>query len=105
MLGLASFVFGAMGIQLEHTCSIHLWVRHHLRRLIHAYSSWRSTRHGPGYVPCRYGLNEPAVAEHLEKAVDAVLDAGYRTGDIAAEGCKQVTCSEMGNALADAMSQ
>ena len=45
------------------------------------------------------------MAEHLEKAVDAVLDAGYRTGDIAAEGCTQVTCSKMGDVLAEAIGQ
>lgn len=47
----------------------------------------------------RYGLNEPAIAARLEKAVNSVLDAGFRTGDIMAEGCQQITCSEMGKKL------
>jgi 3-isopropylmalate dehydrogenase len=49
---------------------------------------------------CRYGLNEPSVAERLEKAVNSALDEGYRTGDIMGEGCKQVTCTQMGEVLA-----
>lgn len=50
---------------------------------------------------CRYGLGEAGVAGRLEAAVNAALDGGYRTGDIMAEGCKQVTCSEMGRVLSD----
>ena len=37
---------------------------------------------------------------HLEKAVEGALDAGYRTGDLYSEGCKQVGCKEMGQVLA-----
>jgi hypothetical protein len=48
---------------------------------------------------CRYGLSCPAVADILEEAVNHVLDSGYRTGDIMAEGCTQVTCSKMGELL------
>ncbi|KAG2493346.1 hypothetical protein HYH03_008479 [Edaphochlamys debaryana] len=51
---------------------------------------------------CRYDLAIPKVAERLEKAVDAVLDAGLRTGDIYKQGTpntKLVKCSEMGEAL------
>lgn len=48
---------------------------------------------------CRYGLNIPAVADRLEASVTAALDAGYRTGDIMAEGCTKVGCSEMGEVL------
>lgn len=52
---------------------------------------------------CRYGLNEPAVAERLEGAVEAALNEGYRTGDIMAEGCTLVTCSKMGQVLAQSV--
>ena len=31
---------------------------------------------------CRYSLDLPEVADSIEQAVTAVLDAGYRTGDI-----------------------
>lgn len=48
---------------------------------------------------CRYGLNLPKVAERLEAAVTASLDAGYRTGDIMQPGCKQVGCKEMGEVV------
>lgn len=48
---------------------------------------------------CRYGLNLPAVADHIEAAVTATLDAGFRTGDIMQPGCKQVGCVEMGEAV------
>ncbi|MGK7925416.1 MAG: 3-isopropylmalate dehydrogenase [Spirulina sp.] len=47
----------------------------------------------------RYGLDQPAAAQKLEAAAIAVLDAGYRTGDIMSEGCKLVGCKKMGEAL------
>jgi len=43
----------------------------------------------------RYGLAEPEAAGTIEQAVQAVLDGGFRTGDIMSEGMTQVTCSEM----------
>ncbi len=51
----------------------------------------------------RYGLNQPAAATQLEQAVLTVMDAGYRTGDIMAEGMKPVGCKAMGQALMDAI--
>lgn len=48
---------------------------------------------------CRYGLALPAVADRLEAAVLAALDAGYRTGDIMQPGCTQVGCSGIGKVL------
>jgi len=30
----------------------------------------------------KYGLNQPLAAAALEKAIEKVLDIGYRTGDI-----------------------
>ena len=39
-------------------------------------------------------------ADVIEEAVNAVLDQGYRTGDILQEGCKRVSCSEMGDLVA-----
>lgn len=47
----------------------------------------------------RYGLSEAAAADALEAGVLAVLEAGYRTGDIYSEGTKLVGCQEMGTAL------
>ena len=47
----------------------------------------------------RYGLNQPEAATMIENAVNHVLDQGYRTGDIMAEGMTAVGCQEMGAAL------
>lgn len=51
----------------------------------------------------RYGLNEPTAADRLEKATIAVLDQGYRTGDIFSEGTIRVGCEAMGKALLQAL--
>ena len=42
-------------------------------------------------------------ARAIENAVDEVLDAGLRTGDIAKHGEAAASCSEMGNAIANAI--
>ena len=47
----------------------------------------------------RYSLNEPALAERIEAAVGKVLDDGLRTADIAYPGTRQVSTSEMGDAV------
>jgi 3-isopropylmalate dehydrogenase len=52
----------------------------------------------------RYGLNQPAAADRLEKAVLTVLDQGYRTGDILSPGMIAVGCQGMGEALLKALS-
>ena len=44
-----------------------------------------------------FDLDEEACA--IEKAVEAVLDKNYRTGDIMSAGCIQVGCSKMGDLL------
>ena len=44
-----------------------------------------------------FDLDEEATA--IEKAVEAVLDKNYRTGDIMSAGCTQVGCSRMGDLL------
>ena len=46
-----------------------------------------------------FDLNEEADA--IEKAVVQVLEEGYRTVDIYTAGCKKVSCSEMGDQIAD----
>lgn len=51
----------------------------------------------------RYSLNQAEAATCLEQAVMAVLDAGYRTGDIMSEGMKPVGCKAMGEALLNAV--
>lgn len=45
----------------------------------------------------RYSFDMAAEADAIEQAVNAVLNAGYRTGDIMREGCTKVSCSEMGD--------
>ncbi|MEM7647944.1 MAG: 3-isopropylmalate dehydrogenase [Cyanobacteria bacterium P01_A01_bin.70] len=51
----------------------------------------------------RYGLNQPAAADKIEAAVNQVLDQGYRTGDIMAEGMTGVGCRGMGDAILKAL--
>ena len=38
----------------------------------------------------RYDLSQPDAADDLEAAVEAVLDKGFRTGDIMQPGCTLV---------------
>ncbi|WEX09880.1 3-isopropylmalate dehydrogenase [Chelativorans sp. AA-79] len=47
----------------------------------------------------RYSFNMVAEADRLEKAIAAVLDEGYRTGDIMSEGMREVSTSAMGDAI------
>ena len=47
----------------------------------------------------RYSFNMVAEADRLEKAIANALDQGIRTGDIMADGCRQVGTSEMGDAI------
>ena len=49
----------------------------------------------------RYSFDLDAEASAVEDAVRQVLKDGYRTVDIMAEGCKKVSCSEMGSLLAE----
>ena len=51
----------------------------------------------------RYSFDMNAEADAIEKAVEKVLAAGLRTGDIMSEGCRKVSCSEMGEAIAAAV--
>lgn len=51
----------------------------------------------------RTGLKQPAAADALEQAVDSVLAAGFRTGDLMAGGCTPLSCSAMGEALLKAL--
>ena len=51
----------------------------------------------------RIALKQEAAAADLEAAVDAVLNAGYRTGDLMAPGCTQLGCQAMGDQLLAAL--
>ena len=51
----------------------------------------------------RYSLDESAMADRIDKAVDKVLDQGLRTADIFSDGMKQVGTSEMGDAVVAAL--
>jgi 3-isopropylmalate dehydrogenase len=53
----------------------------------------------------RYGLNQPAAADKIDRAVLKVLDRGYRTGDIMSTGMTAVGCHEMGEALIEVLKQ
>lgn len=52
----------------------------------------------------RYSLDEPKLADLIEDAVGKVLDQGLRTPDIMAADGRQVGTSEMGDAVASALS-
>lgn len=49
----------------------------------------------------RYSFDMAAEADAVESAVDKVLEAGFRTGDIMSEGMTLVSCSEMGSKIAE----
>ena len=51
----------------------------------------------------RYSLDEPALAERIEKAVDQVLDDGLRTLDIMSPGMTEVGTAAMGDAVVAAL--
>ena len=51
----------------------------------------------------RYSLNQTDLAGKIEAAVNTVLDQGYRTGDIAAEGDTIVGTEEMGDLVVAAL--
>jgi len=49
----------------------------------------------------RYSFDMDKEADAIDAAVKQVLIDGYRTGDIMSEGCQRVSCSEMGDLLAE----
>ncbi|MDO5101464.1 MAG: 3-isopropylmalate dehydrogenase [Lautropia sp.] len=51
----------------------------------------------------RYSLDQTAAADRVEAAVRKVLAAGARTGDIAQQGDKVLSCTEMGDAVVAAL--
>lgn len=51
----------------------------------------------------RYSFDMNDEADAIEKAVEKVLADGVRTGDIMSDGCRKVSCSEMGDAIAAAI--
>jgi 3-isopropylmalate dehydrogenase len=51
----------------------------------------------------RVGLQQESAAADLETAVDRVLAAGMRTGDLMDKGCTLLGCAAMGEALLQAL--
>jgi len=51
----------------------------------------------------RYSLNQVAMADRIEAAVNRVLDEGLRTADIYTEGSRKVSTNEMGDAIVAAL--
>jgi 3-isopropylmalate dehydrogenase len=51
----------------------------------------------------RYSLNQTEAADKIGDAVNTVLDQGYRTKDISADGDKVVGTSEMGDLVVKAL--
>ena len=47
----------------------------------------------------KYSFDRSDLCQRIEDAVQAVLNDGVRTGDIMAEGCRQVSTGEMGDAV------
>ena len=54
-----------------------------------------------GAMMLRYSFDMAAEADCIESAVSAVLDGGYRTGDIQSPGCHLVGCQEMGRLITE----
>ncbi|MBR1810556.1 MAG: 3-isopropylmalate dehydrogenase [Clostridia bacterium] len=53
---------------------------------------------------CRFSLDIPAVADDIEAAVDAVLNAGWRTADLAGtSGVAPLSCTEMTEKILEAL--
>ncbi len=48
---------------------------------------------------CAKRHSDVQVADRLETAVTAALDAGYRTGDLMSQGMQQIGCSALGEVL------
>ncbi|HYA30331.1 MAG TPA: isocitrate/isopropylmalate family dehydrogenase, partial [Acidobacteriota bacterium] len=53
----------------------------------------------------RHSMDQSAVADRIEKAVEDVLNEGYRTADIQEPGCKLVGCRQMGQRVRDKIAQ
>ncbi len=53
----------------------------------------------------RYSFDQGTLADKIEAAVQAVLNSGTRTPDIMADGCTQVSTSEMGDAIIAALTK
>ena len=53
----------------------------------------------------RYSLGLPREAQAVERAVEQVLQEGYRTPDLATPGQRTVTTVQMGRAVAEAVAQ
>ncbi len=51
----------------------------------------------------RYSLHQPEAAQRIERAVEKVLQEGYRTADIEQPGCTLVGTAEMGDAVIKAL--
>lgn len=51
----------------------------------------------------RYSLNDEQRAAQIERAVQKVLEQGYRTADIYEDGTTLVSCDEMGEAVLNAL--
>ena len=51
----------------------------------------------------RYSLNQTDLADKIEGAVNTVLDQGYRTDDIAADGDTVIGTEEMGDRVVAAL--
>ena len=51
----------------------------------------------------RLSFQMPEEAAAIERAIEKVLDDGFRTGDIMTPGGKKLSCSEMGDAITEAI--
>jgi 3-isopropylmalate dehydrogenase len=51
----------------------------------------------------RYSLDQPEMAKRIERAILQALDAGLRTADIFRDVGRQVSTSEMGDAVVQAV--
>ena len=49
----------------------------------------------------KYSFNEIKASDAIEKAIDKVLEDGYRTADIMQEGMTEVDTQKMGDLICD----
>jgi len=49
----------------------------------------------------RHSFDQGQAADRIERAVEAVLNDGFRTADIQQEGCQLIGCVEMGRRVRD----
>ena len=96
--GLALGVLVAHGCQSWHLCDEPVCRNHTMLRIIDVRRVMVERRQG-AYNAAHDGHGVRVGAEALEKAVQDVLNDGLRTKDILSDGMKEISTSQMGDAI------